>query len=136
MSLVLQAGAIAVRHRAATAEVLIVRAKRNPADWIFPKGHVEPGEDDAAAAERELLEEGGVVGRADRLVGTTRFTLGSRDIQVSYYLVWFIADGVATEAREKAWLPLEEARARLSFDDLRQLVDAIATMVATAPGDR
>src|SRR6476646_10984685 len=64
MGVVRQAGAIAVRKSGAAHEVFIVRAKKNPGDWIFPKGHIEPGESAPDAAVRELLEEGGVIGRA------------------------------------------------------------------------
>lgn len=130
MPTVLQAGAIAVRHRAGTPEVFIVRAKKNPAHWIFPKGHIDPGEDAPAAAVRELREEGGVIGRAGDRVGISTFTLGAREVQVSYYLVWFERDGEADEDRERAWLTFDEARARLTFDDARAFLDAIAPLVA------
>ena len=42
MGVVRQAGAIAIRKSGAGNEVFIVRAKKNPGDWIFPKGHIEP----------------------------------------------------------------------------------------------
>jgi len=55
MARVIQAGAITMRGK----KVLIVRAKKNPLDWIFPKGHVERGESLAETACRELAEEAG-----------------------------------------------------------------------------
>lgn len=130
MPTILQAGAIAVRVRQRTPEVLIVRAKKNPTDWIFPKGHIEPGEDGPAAAVRELLEEGGVVGRAEELVGVSRLQIGAREVQVSYYLVWFEADGIAHERRESAWVPFPEARARLTYEDARRYLDLVLPRVA------
>lgn len=33
---------------------------RNSGSWLFPKGHVEPGESDEAAARREIEEETGL----------------------------------------------------------------------------
>jgi 8-oxo-dGTP pyrophosphatase MutT (NUDIX family) len=55
-TLVRQAGAIVFRTDDQGLRFLIVRAKQNPADWIFPKGHIEPGESAAAAALREARE--------------------------------------------------------------------------------
>lgn len=132
--MVLQAGAIAVRVRERGPEVLIVRAKRNPSDWIFPKGHIEPGEDAPAAAVRELLEEGGVIGQAADLVGTSQVTVGDRRLSVSYYLIWYEADGRATEAREKAWLSFSDARRRLTFEDARRFLAIVEGLVGPASG--
>ncbi len=130
MTRVLQAGAIAVRLRNGEPEVFIVRARRNPDDWIFPKGHIDPGEDAPTAAVRELREEGGVTGRAAALVGVSTYALGTRDVQVSYYLVWFEGEAPADETRERAWLTFAEARARLTFDDARAHLDAVMPLVA------
>lgn len=130
MKIVRQAGAIAVRGRGPTAEVFIVRAKKNPSDWIFPKGHIEDGEDAPAAAVRELLEEGGVIGEAADLVGISSFTTGEKLVEVSYYLVRYTADGEAAELREKRWLTFASARETLSFDDARRYVETVERMVA------
>jgi len=127
-----QAGAIAVRIRERKPEVLVVRAKRNPHDWIFPKGHIEPGEDAAAAAVRELLEEGGVVGRAANWVGTSEVVLGDRRLSVSYYLVWYESDGTPKEKREKAWVSFAEADRRLAFEDARRFLAIVGRLVAPA----
>ena len=84
MGVVRQAGAITVRKNGAATEVFIVRAKKNPGDWIFPKGHIEPGESAPQAAVRELLEEGGVIGRAEDLIGVSNLQIGSKDVEVTY----------------------------------------------------
>jgi len=58
------ASVIVLRGGAETLEVLLVR--RTPAArfmggvWVFPGGAVDPGEDECAAALRELLEEAAV----------------------------------------------------------------------------
>jgi 8-oxo-dGTP pyrophosphatase MutT (NUDIX family) len=58
------ASLILVRDGARGLELLLVR--RNPAAryvggyWVFPGGAVDPGEDDRAAATRELAEEAGI----------------------------------------------------------------------------
>ena len=118
--------------RGGAHEVLVVRAKKNPADWIFPKGHIEPGETAAEAAVRELLEEAGVHGRADHAVGDSEFPLGEKRIRVTFYLVWYQSDGEALEQRESAWLPLSAARERLTFEDMRQCLDRVAAQLPPA----
>ncbi len=118
-----------MRGRGRTAEVFIVRAKKNPADWIFPKGHIEDGEDAPTAAVRELLEEGGVIGEAADLIGISSFTTGEKVVEVSYYLVRYTADGEAAELREKRWLPFASAREALSFEDARRYVETVAKIV-------
>ncbi|MGE3177278.1 MAG: NUDIX domain-containing protein [Vicinamibacterales bacterium] len=122
MPVVRQAGAIAVRDTAGDVEVFVVRARKNPADWIFPKGHIEPGEDAPTAAARELLEEGGVVGRVADWIGTSAFTLGVKQIEVAYYLVHYERDGLAAEQRESRWLSFAAARDLLTFEDHRTLL--------------
>lgn len=42
----------------ARSEVLLIRQRNG--SWVFPKGHIDPGEDPLAAALREVEEEAGV----------------------------------------------------------------------------
>jgi len=49
------AGGVVLNRR---GEVLVVSQKGT--SWSFPKGHVDPGEDDLTAAKREIYEESGV----------------------------------------------------------------------------
>ena len=42
----------------AKGEVLVVNQRGN--SWSLPKGHIDPGEDDLAAARREIAEESGI----------------------------------------------------------------------------
>lgn len=126
MSHVAQAGAIAVRGEGAGAEVLIVRARKNPNQWIFPKGHIEPGETAAEAAVRELREEAGVVGRAVRPVGVSAFESGDERVEVAYFLVQFVATTTPLESRETRWLPIDRAGPVLTFEDTRRLLDVVA----------
>ena len=49
-----QAGAIAFRIVDEAPQIMLVRAKKTPEHWIFPKGHIEAGETAEIAAAREL----------------------------------------------------------------------------------
>jgi 8-oxo-dGTP pyrophosphatase MutT (NUDIX family) len=130
MNVVRQAGAIAVRKNGAGSEVFIVRAKKNPGDWIFPKGHIEPGESAAQAAVRELLEEGGVIGRAEDLIGVSSMQVGSKDVEVSYFLVRFKELGKAAEERETKWVTFDAADTLLTYDDARRYLGIVRRLVA------
>jgi len=122
MSRVRQGGAITVRDTAKGPEVLLVRAKRDPKQWIFPKGHQEKGETLDETAVRELEEEGGVVGEAIKSVGVSTFHAGDDDIEVTYFLVRDTGRRAKAE-REVTWRSFADARALVSFDDGRRLLD-------------
>jgi 8-oxo-dGTP diphosphatase len=98
-------------------------------DWSLPKGKLDPGEDWAQAALREVEEETGV--RA-QIVG---------DLPPSHYrdrkgrpktVRWYLMDvadrgefAPDEEVDELRWLTPAEARRLLSYDDDRALVGAV-----------
>ncbi|XP_020290318.1 diphosphoinositol polyphosphate phosphohydrolase 1 isoform X2 [Pseudomyrmex gracilis] len=51
-------------------EVLLVTSSRRPDSWIVPGGGVEPEEEPAVTALREVREEAGVLGQLGRCLGT------------------------------------------------------------------
>ena len=116
-----QAGAIAVRGEGPDAEVVLVRAKKNPSDWIFPKGHIEPGETAAQAALRELGEEAGVSGEVMAPVGVSTFQSEDERVEVVYFLVRAVDSSQQAE-REVRWYPFPKARAALTYEDARHLL--------------
>jgi 8-oxo-dGTP pyrophosphatase MutT (NUDIX family) len=125
MPAVHQAGAVVVRGQGASAEVLLVSAKKDPRQWIFPKGHVEPGESAAEAALREMREEGGVDGRIirPRPIGVSTYESGKVRVKVSYFLVRYRRAVLTTETRRRRWRKFSKARELVTFDDARALVD-------------
>ena len=129
MPKVKQAGAIVLRND----DVLVVRAKRNPFDWIFPKGHVERGESLEDTARRELAEEAGVEGEVLHEVGRSTFKRGDDVIDVTYYLMRFIAAVPPAEDRETRWCRISEARTLLKFEDARNLLDAVERLINAEP---
>jgi len=118
-----QGGAIAFRRDGAELDVLLVRAKQDARVWIFPKGHIEAGEDAAAAAVRELSEEAGVTGDVVGPVGAPlEFESGRERVSVQYFLVEARGEVSETDGREKAWVPIAEALRRIPFEDTRRLL--------------
>jgi len=117
-----QAGAIAFRIEDDEPQILIVRAKKRPHEWIFPKGHIEKGETAKEAAVRELEEEAGVRGTALSLVGTLEFESGDEPVSCDYYLVKFVKKVPREEKREVKWCDYEDAHRRLSHHDAAKLL--------------
>src|SRR5256885_12564718 len=119
MSPIRQAGAITVRDTSDGAEVLLVRSKRNPREWILPKGHQEKGETLAETAVRELKEEGGVVGKPLKSVGVSTFRSGKEDVKVTYFLVRDTGRRAA-HAREVDRRSFSAAQKDFPFPDARR----------------
>jgi 8-oxo-dGTP pyrophosphatase MutT (NUDIX family) len=121
--LVEQAGAVVYRRGDDGFRVLLVRARKNPTDWIFPKGHIEEDENPAQAAVREAEEEAGVTGRVvSALSPPLTFEAGGRRLRVHYFLVEYTGPAVAEEQRELVWLPPSAAVEQLTHPAARSLL--------------
>jgi 8-oxo-dGTP pyrophosphatase MutT (NUDIX family) len=64
MSAFYQVAAVCYRRRGSQLEFLLVNTSSGR--WTFPKGHVDPGISESAAAAQEAREEAGATGRIDR----------------------------------------------------------------------
>ncbi len=123
--LVRAAGAVLVR---ADGRIAVVHRPRYD-DWSLPKGKLESGEDDLAAAHRELLEETGRRGSVTADLGTISYEVTKRGLtlpkSVRYYLMR--DEGGSFEPHDEvdqlAWLLPYEARDRLSYDRDRVVLD-------------
>ena len=122
MAKIEQAGGIVFKSHRASPRVLLVKARRNPQVWIFPKGHIESGETAREAALRETREEAGadgdIVGRIDAL----EFESGRDTVHVDYFLVRWSADVHSDEGRERRWCSVEEATDLLQFEGARAIL--------------
>lgn len=108
-------------------------------EWVFPKGHVEPGETAARAAEREVLEETGLLARVLREVGSFTFRREGRVHRVRMFLARVVQE---TEEWPKHRgvdafpVPWQEVASRLTFSNTRRLwrrvLPAIAALVEQA----
>jgi diadenosine hexaphosphate hydrolase (ATP-forming) len=119
-----QAGGIAVRRDGDQWSVLLVRSRKDPSVWIFPKGHIEPGETAIDTALRETLEEAGVDGEVIGPVGEPQeFQSGREPVRVRYFLIRTRSEGESPERRKKAWYRLDDAAAQLPFEAARRLIE-------------
>ena len=96
---------------AATCRFCSSHRRSRPGFWIFPKGHVEPGETAAQAGVRETEEEAGVTGdlaRAGRARRSSTTGTGSATA-FSSFLIRATAEAPANDGRTIAWLAIEDA---------------------------
>jgi 8-oxo-dGTP pyrophosphatase MutT (NUDIX family) len=127
-----QAGGIAVRSDGDGWWVLLVRSKKDPSLWIFPKGHIEPGESAPETALRETSEEAGVEGELIGPVGDPlEFQSGRDPVRVSYFLIRATAEGESPELRRKAWYRLDEVGDYLPFENTHQLLRDVKEVLAS-----
>ena len=117
-----QAGAIVVRNGKAGPRILLVTARRNPNNWIFPKGHVESGETLKAAAVREAREEAGIEGKVVGAAGRMSFEFGDNTYRVTYFVVRTTGAGEEREGRRLRWLKYKQALRRLTYEESRDLL--------------
>lgn len=79
--------------------ILLMRRSDNGA-WSLPAGMIDPGEQPAEAAVREVLEETGVVAQIERLGGVAMHeALYPNGDRCEYLAVWFRCRAVGGSAR-------------------------------------
>jgi 8-oxo-dGTP pyrophosphatase MutT (NUDIX family) len=116
------AGGVVVRQDDGVTKFLLVTARRQPGQWVFPKGHIEPGETPEEAAVREVHEEAGVEARIGQPIGATEYRTSRGVIRAQFYLMEFVSEGAPREDRRRAWLPDYDAQRALLYEDARLLI--------------
>jgi len=139
------AGGIVFRRFGGEAHFLLI--KDSYRRWGFPKGHLEEGESPAEAALRETGEETGL--RTLALHGPIRiidwhFRFRGRAIhKFCHFFLFESPEGEVIPQQDEGitdhqWLPLEEAMARLSYDNARGVLrrggEMARTLVAVGAG--
>jgi len=98
------------------SEVLLVSSSRCKSLWVVPGGGLEPGEDPATTAVREVDEEAGAVGRLGRLLDVFE----NKDRKTRTYVYVLTVDHLKDDyddakgiGRGRKWFSLLEASMRL-----------------------
>jgi 8-oxo-dGTP diphosphatase len=87
-------------------------------DWSLPKGKLEPGEDDATAAVREVREETGHEAVIERDLGTVSYEVATgRPKTVRWYLMTASADAndLADDVDDVRWLAPDGVEELLTY---------------------
>lgn len=132
-----ESGAVVFRRGGEGAQILLVRAKKSPNSWIFPKGHIESDESPEDAALREAFEETGARGVVvDAIGGPLEFMSGDEAVAVQYYLVYARSARASPEGREVQWCSISEAKQYLTHEDSQRLLESVGPEIAWWTGNR
>lgn len=131
------AGGVVFRRTDAGPLVLVIRdAYKN---WGFPKGHLEQGEDAAAAAVREVAEETGLADLVSHgLIRDIDWFFRFRGKLIHKTCTFFLFESASGEAEPQhdegitacRWLPLEEALKQVSYANARDVLRAAGAMLS------
>jgi 8-oxo-dGTP pyrophosphatase MutT (NUDIX family) len=104
----------------------------------LPKGGPRPGESGEETAVREVREETGITATVREPLGDVQYWYrrGGRRVfkTVHFYLCDYLAGSTADhdhEVEEARWIPLAEARTRLSYPGERALIERALSKFAT-----
>lgn len=130
------AGVIVFRDGSAGREYLLLRSASG-GHWGFPKGRVEPGEDELKAALRELREEAGITVEilpGFREVLQYGFSRGSALFHKE--AVYFLGRALSGEIKlsrehlDYLWTSYVRTRQRLSYENAQELLDKAERFLA------
>jgi len=125
------AGGVVWRLRNGKVEVAVIHRPRYD-DWSFPKGKLDEGETELAAAVREVAEELGSTVAVSRRIGDVRYEVFGGLKSVDYWVMRHISGTFqpGAEVDEIEWLRPKVAREVLTYDfDRRMLADFSAMPV-------
>lgn len=128
-----QAGAIVFRIIDRQVKILLIRSKKDPTKWVFPKGHLEDGESEEEASRRELYEEAGIEGEIVKKTGILNYCFGGKNYEVVFFLFRFLkTSGMGEPGREPSWFSAEEALRRV-LPNSRDLLQHTLSLISEIP---
>lgn len=121
------AGGVIVRD----GEVLLVHRPKYD-DWSLPKGKCKRTEGDEACALREVEEETGLRCEIEGELGESRYRALAGPKVVRWYLMRCVDGEFETgdEVDEVAWVPLERAAERLSYQRDEEVLAGVTRLRA------
>lgn len=140
MSALVRAAGGVVYTRAPDGRLLILLISDRYGSRTLPKGHLEPGESDEAAALREIAEETGIVCAIEALIARVRYPVFKkgawRDKEVAYFLARApfapptpaLDEGITTAE----WAPADQIVETLTYAQVRDVMRRALEMIHRA----
>lgn len=133
MGLEITSGAVVYQKSATEIKYLLLQSTNKSQFWGFPKGHVENDETLLATAKREIMEET----RLDLAIDPAFSVYTEYDLpngnhkQMTIYTAQVDEQQAiklqAAEIKNAGWFDYETARDRLTYDNLKLLLDRVNT---------
>jgi bis(5'-nucleosidyl)-tetraphosphatase len=137
------AGVVLFRRKEGGPITFLVLRNALHRTWGFPKGHLEPGEDDVTAMWRELREETGIESAA--LVADFRESFGypvrgkdGRSVEKT--VVYFLGESPTESVRlsrehdTAKWAAIGEAEELVAFENMRRVLRLAHERLTAAAG--
>ena len=131
MAIEITSGAVVYRKNNGKIEYLLLESQNKGHFWGFPKGHVEGNETLEETAKREIKEETQLVLPIDTSFHVyTEYDLpnGNRKQMTLYTADLTQSEDIHLQAEEIincGWFNYADARERLTYDNLKQLLDQV-----------
>lgn len=131
MVIEITSGAVVYRKNNGEIEYLLLESQNKGHFWGFPKGHVEGNETLEETAKREIKEETQLVLPIDTSFHVyTEYDLpnGNRKQMTLYTADLTQSEDIhlqAEEIKNCGWFNYADARERLTYDNLKQLLDQV-----------
>jgi 8-oxo-dGTP pyrophosphatase MutT (NUDIX family) len=126
----LSAGGAVVHDGDVIVVVPVKRDAQHRRVLVLPKGHLDEGETEEAAAIREVNEETGVIAELIEKLGDVEYSYerkGRRqEKRVAFYLFGYRSGSLEDhdhEIEEARWMPLEQAARDLTYAGEREIVN-------------
>jgi ADP-ribose pyrophosphatase YjhB (NUDIX family) len=122
-------GGVIFRRGNKGVEILLIQDAKNR--WTIPKGHVEPGEEPRATAEREIREETGL--REMKVLNwlgkvNFRYRRNQTLVLMTMHIYLVHATGDTNKFKPEDWLndvkwfPSQEAIDKIEYEDISKLM--------------
>lgn len=124
-------GAVVYRRHNGKLEYLLLESQNKGHFWGFPKGHVEAGENLVETARREIREETSLDLPIDTSFSVkTGYDLpNGNDKEMTLYLAEVTQQHQlqlqVEEIKNAGWFDYQAARERLTYDNLKELLDQV-----------